>query len=152
MSDKNLSNILELAKKQSFYFAKGQISNEILNLIEKKLELKLSPQHKLFYQKVGYLSFNGFEFYGVCNDTFTGKDDFCAIETTIRERKLNNLPMNWVIFSFLDDGAYAYIDYSRTNLMGEPKIIVAVFNGASYEFIKIICEDIMTFIHNHFKK
>ena len=150
MTKITLNQALDMAKNQKNYFVKGQTSAEVIDKIEDKLGFKLSNQHRMFYSKVGYLSFNGYEFYGVCNDTLTGKDSFCAIETTLKERKTNNLPINWVIFSFLDDGVYAYIDYSRLNNEGEPKIITAIYNGKTYTNVDTISHEIVDFICKHF--
>ena len=148
MQNIKLIDALELAKKKPYYFVKGETPEKVLSKVERVLGFSLSNQHKTFYGKVGYLSFAGFEFYGICNDKLTGKDAICAIETTIMERKKNKLPNKWVMFCSFDDGCMGYLDYTNLNEHGEPPLIMALYDGKKHNVLKKVSEDICTYIYN----
>jgi hypothetical protein len=146
MSFKNLIDSLELAKTKPFYMIKGGAPEKVLMKAEELLGFKLSKQHRTFFSKVGYLSFDGFEFFGICSHDLSGKDALCAVETTIKERVKYNLPNSWVLFCSFDDGYMGYLDYSNINKEGEPPLVMAYSDGNDYNKVKIVSSDIGSYI------
>lgn len=146
MSYNELMESFEEAKNKPFYFIKGPTSEKVVSKAEALLGFKISVQHRKFYSEVGYLSFSGFEFYGICNDKFSGNAVICAIETTIKERKKYNLPLEWVLFCSFDDGYMGYLDYSKPNKHGEPPLIMVYYDGHKYEVLKKVSDDIGQYI------
>lgn len=147
MSYQKLLDSLEIAKKRPYYFIKGETPKEVIIEVERLIGFKLSIQHEFFYSKVGYLSFSGYEFYGICDHKLHGKDVLCAIETTLNERKKYKLPERWIIFCSFDDGYMGYLDYSNLNQDGEPPIIMAFYDGKKFAFVKKISDDIGSYIN-----
>jgi hypothetical protein len=147
MSFQKLTNSLENAKKKPFYTIKGQISESVLLNAEKLLGFRLSKQHREFFSKVGYLSFLGHEFYGICDERLNGNTVLCAVETTLRERKKINLPEKWIIFCYFDDGYFGYLDYSDVNTTGEPPLIMTIYDGKSHNIVKKVSVDMGDYIY-----
>ncbi len=146
MSYKELVESLEIAKNKQYYLIKGETPEKVIIEVERLLGFRLSKQHKHFLSKVGYLSFSGYEFFGICDYKLQGKDVLCAVETTLKERKKYKLPEQWVLFCSFDDGYMGYLDYSKPNQDGEPALIMAFYNGKKQTYVKKISDDIGSYI------
>jgi hypothetical protein len=146
MSYQNFEKALELAKQCRFYTIKGEWTNEVVTKAEELFGLKFSKQNFEFFKSLGYLSFAGNEFYGICKDDFSGTYACCAIEATLQDRTKLNLPPKWLTLYFFDDGYYGYLDYSQLNEDGEPPVIMAIYNGQEYVVIEKIAEDFGDFL------
>lgn len=143
---------LEEAKSKPFYRIKGNTPEKTLLKVEKLLGFKLSPEHRTFYKEVGYLSFSGFEFYGICNDRLKGKTALCAVETTLKERKRINLPDKWVLLSFFEDGYYGYLDYSDLSEDNEPSVIKTYYDGTNHNIIEKTSHSLSDYLIECLKK
>lgn len=146
MSYQNFEKALELAKQCKFYTIAGEKSDEVVTKAEKLFGHKFSKQNYEFFKHLGYLSFFGNEFYGICKDDFSGEYVGCAIEATIQDRKKYNLPSEWLALYFFDDGYYGYLDYSQLNNEGEPAAIMAIYNGKDYVVVEKVAEDFGDFL------
>jgi len=146
MSYGNLEKALELAKQCEYYTITGGKSDETIRNAEKLFGQSFSKQNDSFYRMVGYLSFFGNEFYGICTEDFSGDYTGCAIEATLADRRDYNLPKDWLTVYFFDDGYMGYLDYSQLNADGEPPVIMAIYNGQEYVVVEKIAEDLGEFI------
>jgi len=146
MSYQNFEKALELAKQCRFYTIRGGRSNEVITKAEELFGIKFSKQNYEFYKRLGYLSFFGNEFFGICKDDFSGEHAGCAIEATLQDRKCLNLPSKWLTLYFFDDGYYGYLDYSQLNEDGEPPVIMAINNGKEYVKVDKVAEDFGDFL------
>jgi len=146
MSYQNFEKALELAKQCKFYTIKGERTDEVVIKAEKLFGCKFSKQNYEFFKKLGYLSFFGNEFYGICKDDFSGEHAGCAIEATLQDRKKLNLPSKWLTLYFFDDGYYGYLDYSQLNEYSEPPVIMAIYDGKKYITVEKVAEDFGDFL------
>jgi hypothetical protein len=146
MSYKNFEKALELAKNCKFYTTRGERDNKIIERAEELLGFKFSKQSFEFFKRLGYLSFLGNEFFGICKDDFSGTHAGCAIEATLQDHKKLNLPLKWLTLYFFDDGCYGYLDYSQLNKEGEPSVIMAIYNGKKYIMVERVAEDFGDFL------
>ena len=146
MSYQNFEMALELAKKCKYYTVRGERANEIVAKAEELLGLKFSKQNYEYFKKLGYLSFFGNEFFGICKDDFSGTHAGCAIEATLQDRKILHLPMSWLTLYFFDDGYYGYLDYSQLNEYGEPPVIMAIYNGEKHIVVEKVSDDFGDFL------
>ena len=146
MSYQNFLRALELAKQCKFYTIKGERTNEVVAKAEELFGIKFSKQNFEFFKRLGYLSFFGNEFYGICKDDFSGEHAGCAIEATLQDRKNYKLPFAWLTLYFFDDGYYGYLDYSQLNEDCEPPVIMAIFNGKEHVVVEKIAEDLGDFL------
>ncbi len=146
MSYSNLEKALELAKQCDFYTIAGGKENIIIEKAELLFGRKFSRQHFQFLKRLGYLSFFGNEFYGIIKDDFSGTYVGCSVEATLKDRKEYNLPSQWMVLYFFDDGYYGYLDYSQLNEDGEPPVIMAVYDGEKYVVAEKVAEDLGDFI------
>ena len=146
MSYQDFENALELASRCKNYTVRGTVSDEVISNAEILFGYKFSEQTYNFLKKVGYLSFTGHEFFGICNDDFTGDHHGNMIESTLADRKDYQLPREWLTIYFFDDGYYGYLDYSKLNKSGEPSVIMAIYNGREYEMVEKVANDFGEFI------
>jgi hypothetical protein len=146
MSYTNFENALELAKQCRFYTTKGERANSVVAKAEEMFGFKFSKQNYEFFKRIGYLSFFGNEFFGICKDDFSGEHAGCAIEATLQDRREINLPPKWLTLYFFDDGYYGYLDYSQLNEDGEPPVVMAVYNGKEHVIVEKVAEDLGDFM------
>jgi hypothetical protein len=146
MSYHSFNTAIEKAKQCLNYRIKGETSSDVVKKAEELFGHKFSKQNYEFFQKLGYLSFFGNEFYGICKDDFTGKYVGCAIEATLHDRVNYSLPEKWITLYFFDDGYYGYLDYSQLNSEEEPPVIMAHFNGEKYVVTEKVSEDLGDFL------
>jgi len=146
MSYQNFRNAIELAKQCRYYTIKGERTNEVVAMAEELVGLNFSKQNYEFFKELGYLSFFGNEFFGICKDDFSGGHSGCAVEATIQDRKELNLPPQWLTIYFFDDGYYGYLDYSQLNEDREPPVIMAIYNGKEFVEVEKVAEDLGDFL------
>ena len=146
MSYTNFEKAIELAKQCRFYTIKGSWPTEIVSKAEGFFGTKFSKQNYRFFKELGYLSFFGNEFYGICKDDFSGTYVGCSIEATLQDRKEYHLPCKWLIIYDFGDGSMGYLDYSQLNEDGEPPVIMAIYNGKDYSVVEKIAEDFGDFL------
>lgn len=146
MSFQDLEKALTLAKRCQFYTVKGKTTDEVITKAEILFGTKFSKQNRHFFKEVGYLSFFGNEFFGICKDDFSGTHTGCAIEATLQDREQLNLPPKWLTLYFFDDGYYGYLDYSQLNDEGEPPVIMAIYDGKKHVIVEKVAEDLGDFI------
>lgn len=137
---------LEMAKGCKSYTEKGGTSDDTISKAEELFGYKFSRQTYEFLKKVGYMSFSGYEFFGICKDDFSGIHHGNMIESTLADRKEYNLPSEWLTVFFFDDGYYGYLDYSQLNEEGEPPVIMSIYTGKKYEVVKKVSSDFGDFI------
>ena len=152
MSYQNFEKALELAKQCKYYTIMGERSDEVIAKAEGLFNHKFSKQNYEFFKRLGYLSFFGHEFFGICKDDFTGEHAGCAIEATLQDRKELNLPPTWLTLYFFDDGYYGYLDYSQLNEEGEPPVIMAIYNGRENVVVERVADDFGDFLLNLVKE
>ena len=146
MSYQNFEKAVELAKQCDGYLDGGGKSNSVVVKAEELLDIKFSRQNTQYFSQYGFIEFFGNEFYGIVKDDFSGTYVGCAIEATLQDRKELNLPLQWVILYFFDDGYYGYLDYSQLNEEGEPPVIMAIYDGEKYVVTEKVAEDLGDFI------
>ena len=146
MSFQNYKEAMELAPKCKFYTTVGGRSEEDILKSEEMLGVKFSNQCRDFYEKYGYLSFFGNEFFGIDPNDDSGELEGNSVAYALNERKETGLPKEWIPVYNFDDGYMAYLDYSSLNADGEPCVIVAGFNGNEYTVEETIAEDFGEFV------
>lgn len=124
----------------------GGKSIEVIKKGEELFGLKFSKILIKYFEDYGYISFNGNEIFGIIDDDFLDDDEMCCVESALSEREKYNLPKEWLPISFIDDGYYAYLDFSNLNNEGEPKVIAGIYNGEKYEMVQTIAEDLGDFL------
>lgn len=149
MSYQSFEKAVALAKQCRYYTIKGERTNKVIAMAEELLGFKFSRQNYEFFKRLGYLSFIGNEFFGICKDDFTGEHAGCAIEATLQDREKYGLPLKWLTLYFFDDGYYGYLDYGQLNEEGEPPVIMAIFNGKEYVKVERVAEDFGDFLLTH---
>ena len=146
MSYQNFEKALELAKQCKFYTIKGERADAVIVKAEELFGIKFSKQNYEFLKSVGYLSFWGNEFYGICKDNFSGSYTGCSVEATLQDRKEYSLPKKWLVIYDFDDGYMGYLDYSQLNEDGEPPVIMAIYNGQEYVVVEKVADDFGDFL------
>ena len=131
MSYQNLEKALQLAPKCINYETDDGISDEHIRKSEELLGIRFSKQAQYFYKNYNYMSFYGYEIDGIDpNSSFPLGGN--AVASALADRKKYGLPEKWIPLCFLDDGYYAYMDYSQLNAEGEPRIIEAVYTNGEH--------------------
>lgn len=128
------------------YMSAGEQTEELMKKVEEILDVKLSKQHYNYFKNYGYLAFSGIMLYGIYNDVFNGIYGDNAVVAPLQDRKEYGLPKEWLPIYDFDDGYIAYLDYSHLNQDREPRIIMAIYTGNSYEVTEIIAEDLGDFL------
>lgn len=146
MSYQNYKEAIELAPKCKYYTTVGGKSLEEIIKSEEMLGIKFSKQCREFYEQYGYLSFFGNEIFGIAPDDDSGELEGNSVAYALNDREENGLPVDWIPVYNFDDGYMAYLDYSSLNDEGEPRVIVAGYNGSEYQVEETIAEDFGEFI------
>ena len=146
MSYQNFIKAMELAPKCKFYTTTGGKTEEEIKKAEQILGVKFSNQCKEFYLKYGYLSFGGNEIFGIDPNDTSGILEGNSVTYAINDRKVYNLPKEWIPIYNFEDGNMAYLDYSSRNIDKEPKVIVAFYSGKRYEVVERLAEDFGDFL------
>ena len=88
MSYINFQQAIELAPRCDFYtIIQGGKSSEDIVKAERLLNMKFSKQNMEFYRKLGYLSFNGIEIFGIELDDNSEILEGNSVAYTLHERK-----------------------------------------------------------------
>jgi len=146
MSYQNFEKALELAKQCDDYFTHEPKTEDVIEFVEKQIDIKFSTQNKTFYKLLGYLSFFGVEIYGIYPDgdlKILAGNSFASI---LYDRKHYNLPKEWLPIYFFDDGYYGYLDYSKLNEDGEPPVIMAIHNSKEFVVVERVADDFGDFL------
>lgn len=146
MSYQDFNNAMILAPKCKFFTVAGGKTKEVIQKSEELLEIKFSKQSIEFYEKYGYMSFYGSEIFGIEPNDNSGILEGNSVAYAINDRKVYNLPKEWVPIYNFQDGNLAYLDYSSLNNEKEPKIIMALYNGKDYEITDYLAEDLGEFL------
>lgn len=146
MSYQNYKDAMELAKKCKFYTTADGKSQEEIKKSEELLGVKFSKQCREFYEQYGYLSFYGNEIFGIDPDDDSGELEGNSVAYALNDREEYGLPASWIPIYNFDDGAMAYLDYSSLNDDGEPRVIMAEFDGSEYHVEETIAEDFGEFV------
>ncbi len=146
MSYQNFKKAMELAPKCKFYTTDEGKTKEEIDKAEKILNIKFSKQCREFYEKYGYMSFYGNEIFGIDPDDDSGELEGNSVAYAINDREEFDLPVEWIPFYDFEDGNMAYLDYSTLNSDGEPRVIMAYYNGEEYEITEVLAEDFGTFV------
>lgn len=146
MSYSNFVKAMELAPKCKFYTVAGGKTEEEIKKAEQMLNVKFSNQSREFYAKYGYLSFYGNEIFGIDPYDDSGILEGNSVAYAINDRLEYNLPNSWIPIYNFEDGNMAYLDYSSINTEGEPRVIMAFYNGTEYEVAEVLAEDFGDYI------
>lgn len=146
MSLSNLEKALELAKKCDDFMTTGGVSSEIIQKSEELLQINFSIQNRIYYERVGYLSFFGCELFEIAPFDDLSIPEVNSIAYAINDRKEYNLPKSWLPFYNYDDGYMAYLDYDNLNSEGEPRVILSYYNGDEYIIDEILSDDLGNFM------
>lgn len=146
MSYTNYIKAMELAPKCKFYTTVGGKSKKEIEMSEKMLEVEFSTQCKDFYEKYGYLSFEGNEIFGIDPEDDSGILEGNSVAFALNDRYEYDLPKKWIPIYDFGDGNMAYLDYSSLNMEDEPQVIMAFYNGKNYQIVKVLAEDFGNFI------
>jgi hypothetical protein len=145
MSYWNFEKALELAKQCNSYRTVGGEPDEIIEKSEVLLDIKFSKQNKVFYKRLGYLSFYGHEIYGIDPNDLNGVLEGNSVAYALYDRSKYDLPKMWLPIYFFDDGYMGYLDYSQLNNDNEPPVIMAIFDGKKYVITEKIADDLGDF-------
>jgi len=146
MSYQDFNDAMTLAPKCRFFTTAGGKTKEAIQKSEEILEIKFSKQCSQFYEKFGYLSFYGNEIFGIDPDDTSEILEGNSVAYAINDRKEFNLPKDWVPIYNFQDGNMAYLDYSSLNIEREPRVIMAFYNGRTYEINEYLAEDFGEFL------
>ena len=146
MSYQNFLKAMELAPKCKFYTTAGGKTEEEIKRAEQMLNVTFSTQGREFYEKYGYLSFYGNEIFGIEPDDNSGILEGNSVACALHDREKYNLPSEWIPIYNFEDGNIAYLDYSTLNSEKEPRVIIAFYNGAEYEVVENLADDLGDFI------
>ncbi len=145
MSYQNYIKAMELAPKCRFYTTAGGKSQEEIERSEELLGIQFSKQCRQFYEQYGYLSFFGNEIFGIDSDDLDELEGN-SVAYALNDRKEYGLPAKWIPIYNYEDGLMAYLDYSSLKDDGEPRVIMAGFNGSEYQIEETIAEDFGDFV------
>lgn len=145
MSYQNYIKAMELAPKCRFYTTAGGKSQEEIERSEELLGIQFSMQCRQFYEQYGYLSFFGNEIFGIDPDDLDELEGN-SVAYALNDRKEYGLPIKWIPIYNYEDGLMAYLDYSLLKDDGEPRVIMAGFNGSEYQIEETIAEDFGDFV------
>lgn len=146
MSYSSYEEAMRLALKCKFYTTAGGKSREEIQKAEKLLGIKFSRQCREFYEKYGYLSFFGNEIFGIDPNDDSGELEGNSVAYALNDRTECGLPAHWIPIYNFNDGVMAYLDYSSLNEDGEPRVIVAEYDGVEYHVEETIAEDFGDFV------
>lgn len=146
MSYQNFKEAMELAPKCKFYTTANGKSAAEISKAEDMLGIKFSKQCREFYEKYGYLSFYGSEIFGIDPDDDSGELEGNSVAYALNDRAEYGLPAEWIPVYSVDDGCMAYLDYSSLNCEGEPRVIIAAYDGANYQIEEAATEDFGEFV------
>lgn len=146
MSYQNFTKAMELAPQCKFYTTVGGRTEEEIKKAEEMLNLSFSNQSREFYQKYGYLSFEGNEVFGIDPEDDSGILEGNSVAYALNDREEFDLPEKWLPIYDFEDGCMAYLDYSCLNIEKEPRVIVAFYNGEGYEIAEELAEDLGDFL------
>lgn len=146
MSYLDYEKAMKLAPECEFYTVTGGVSEESIKKAEEMLEISFSKQCKEFYKDYGYLSFFGNEIFGIDPDDDSGILEGNSVAYALNDRKEYKLPLEWLPIYNCQDGTMVYLDYSVLNHDGEPRVIIAYYDGEGYEIEDVIAEDFGEFI------
>lgn len=146
MSYKNYEKAIELARKCNGYFIGKGKSNSIICEAQDVLNIKFSKQFYNYLSKFGFLEFYGHEFYGIIKDDFSGVPEGSIVEYSLTDRKAYNLPKEWIPIYNFDDGYMAYLDHGHLSEDEEPRVIMALHTGKTYQVVETIAEDLGDFL------
>ena len=152
MSYQSFEMALKLAKKCNGYFTHGAKTDKEIDFAEKGLNIKFSRQNREYYRKVGYLSFEGCEIFGVYPESDMTVLEGDSYAYALHDRKSSRLPHDWLPIYNFDDGYMGYLDYSKLNEANEPSVIMAFHDGAKYCIAERVAEDFGDFILNLVKE
>lgn len=153
MSFDSYRKAMELVEDcEDFEIGEG-VSEEYLASVEERLGVMFSPIHRDFLLNYGYMCFCGYEIFGIAEDTPEDAVPWGNLLLyTLAERERANLPTDVFPVTAYDDGCIAYLDYEFLT-DGEPKVIVAIYNGAHYITIdKNRAADLGDFLFNLVEK
>lgn len=146
MSYTNYLNAMEKAKECEFYTTDGGLDEDIIKRSQEMLGITFSKQCREFYSTYGYLSFEGNEIFGIDPDDDSGELEGNSVAYALNDREELGLPEKWLpIYSF-DDGEMAYLDYSTLNEENEPRVIMGIYNGDTFEIEEVLAEDFGDFV------
>ena len=137
---------MKMAQKCKFFRTAGGKTEQEIKKSEQLLGIEFSKQCREFYEEYGYLSFYGTEIFGIDPDDIDDILEGNSVAYALNDRKEYGLPKAWIPLYDMGDGSLAYFDYDNLNDDGEPRIIVAVFNGNGYEIEEILAEDFGNFL------
>ena len=146
MSYSNFEKAMELSPKCRFYTTAGGKTKAEIEMAEAMLKIRFSDQCRTFYEKYGYLSFYGNEIFGIDPNDKSGILEGNTVAYALNDRKVYGLPEKWLPIYNFNDGNMAYLDYSSVNSYGEPRVIMAFYNGRDYEVAEILAEDFGDFL------
>ena len=144
MSYSNFKEAMELAPKCKFYTTDDGKTKDVIEKSEMVLNVKFSRQCREFYEKYGYMSFYGTEIFGIDPDDEELEGN--SVAYALNDREELDLPMEWIPFYDFEDGNMAYMDYSSLDEAGEPRIIMAYYNGEEFEIVEVLAEDFGSFV------
>lgn len=146
MSYSSFIKVMELAPKCKYYTTAGGKTEEEITLAEKMLSVTFSAQCREFYEKYGYLSFEGNEIFGIDPEDDSGILEGNSVAWALNDREEYDLPKEWIPIYDFSDGTMAYLDYATLNAEKEPRVIMACYNGAEYEIVEVVAEDFGDFV------
>lgn len=147
MSYKSYVSAMEKASECDGYDTGTGVSGETVGNAEKLLDIIFSKQLREYLLNYGFLEFFGVELYGIIKEDFSSTVlEGNIVEWTLNERKNNDLDPKWLPIRFEDDGAMAFMDFSRLNSEGEPAVILAVNTEKGYEFQDELADDLGEYI------
>jgi hypothetical protein len=148
MSYQNFEKALEKAQKCKYYTTISGTDDLTIKKSEKMLELEFSRQLIEFYKSYGYISFDGNEIFGIDPDDDSGILEGNSVLYALNDREEYGLSPKWVPIYTYGDGMMAYLDYSDINNSGEPRVVMAYYDGSKYIIEKVVAEDFGDFLYD----
>lgn len=130
MMENNYKKALDLLKKEKITFrsTNGQ-SDDLISLAKAALSIKFPLSYEKFLKDCGYVSFKGFEIYGVIDSDFINSSVPDMVWLNISNRQDFNQPDHIMIIADIGDGSYYALDLSQMNEEQECPIVVWPIDG-----------------------
>ena len=145
----NYEEALKLLKNSNLeYEYIGGCSDLIIEKAESILGIRFSKIFKHFIKKYGAGIFATYEILGIIDENYSvlsNMTDLDALQFTLKKRKVNKLPTNFIPIIAYDSDILYCLDFNKLNLDNEPAVVA--FNiGEDWGEKEIISEDFGEFL------
>lgn len=146
MAYKDYEKAMSLAPGCEYYTCGKGLSDGEIRKAESMLGLDFSPQLVDYYRNYNYLSFGGYEVFGIDFDRLTEVISGNSLAYALYDRENYDLPKSWLPIHELDDGYLACLDYGRLNSEKEPPVISCICTEEGYTCVESLADDFGSYV------